>query len=172
MPPVVLGGRRCTEQRDHVVGDVRVAGPYFCAVDQPPAVRFRRLGFGGEQVRTRARLAHADRKAHFAGADARQHVHLHVLGRVLHQDRATLPVGDEVEAHRRIGDPEFLGHHVAFEEIAFAPAVFLWPGHADPALGADAAAELLRMRVAVTGTVRIERTTRHLVGEERAHLVA
>ena len=63
--------------------------------------------------------------------------------RVLDQHRPALAVGDEVQAHRRVGDAEFLGDDVALEEAALAPAVFLGPGHADPALGADLAAELL-----------------------------
>ena len=145
MPAVFLGRRRCAEQAEHVVGDVRVAGPDLGAVDQPAAVGLCRLGLGGEQVGARARLAHADHEAHFAAADARQDVHLDVLGRIFQQDRAALAVGDEVQSHRRVGDAEFLCHHVAFEEAALVPAVFLRPGHADPALGADAPAELLVM---------------------------
>ena len=113
------------------------------AVDQPAAVGLRRLGLRGEQVGARARLAHADREAQFAAADARQNVLLDVLGRVFQQDRPALPVGDEMQPHRRVGDAEFLGDDVAFEEAALMPAVFLRPGHADPAFGADAPAEFL-----------------------------
>ena len=61
----------------------------------------------------------------------------------LRMHRPALPVGDEVQAHRRVGDAELLGDDVALEEAALAAAVFLGPGHADPALGADLAAELL-----------------------------
>ena len=169
---VLLRRRRGAEQGDHVVGDVRVAGPDLGAVDQPAAFRLRRLGLRGEQVGAGVRLAHADREAHLAAADARQDVHLHVLGRVFHQDRAALAVGDEVQAHRRIGDAELLGHHVALEEAALVPAVFLRPGHADPALGADAPAEFLACASRRgPGRVRIERAGRDLVGEERAHLL-
>ena len=50
-------------------------------------------------------------------------------------------------------------------------AVFLRPGHADPALGADAAAECAAVRVAVARPVRIEGAGGDLLGEERAHLV-
>ena len=143
----------------------------FGAVDAPAAVGFGRLGLGGEQVGAGARLAHADDEAHFAAADARQDVHLDVLGRVFEQDRAALAVGDEMQPHRRVGDAEFLGHHVAFEEAALVPAVFLRPGHADPALGADAPAEGAVVRVAVARPVRIEGAGGDLLGEERAHFL-
>ena len=63
---------------------------------------------------------------------------LDVLGRVFEQNRPALAVGDEMQPHRRVGDAEFLGHDVALEEAALVAAVFLRPGHADPALGADA----------------------------------
>jgi hypothetical protein len=66
-----------------------------------------------------------------------------VLGRVFHQDRAALPIGDEMQPHRSVGDAELFGDHVALEEVALVPAIAFRPGHADPAPGADAAAELL-----------------------------
>ena len=138
MAPVLFGWRRGAEQRDHVVGDVRVTGPDLGAVDQPTALGLCRLGFGGEQVGAGARLAHADRKAHLAGADARQDVHLDVLGRVFEENWPALPVGDEMQPHRRVGDAEFLGNDIALQKCALLTAVFLRPGHADPAFGADA----------------------------------
>jgi hypothetical protein len=172
MTAVLLGRGRGAEQADHVVGDVRIAGPDFCAVDQPAAVRLRRFRLRREQVGAGIRLAHADREAHLAAADARQYVHLDVLGRVLHQDRTALAVGDEVQAHRCVGDAELFRHDVTLEEVALVPAISLRPGHADPALGADAAAEFLAVRVAVTGARRIERAGGHFIRQERAHLVA
>ena len=94
-------------------------------------------------------LAHADDEAQFTAADARQNILLDVLGRVFEQDRAALAVGDEVDAHRRVGDAEFFGDHVALQVSALVAAVALRPGHADPALGADAPAEGAVVGVAV-----------------------
>ena len=139
---------------------------------QPAAVGLGRLRLGGEQVRARARLAHADGEAHFAAADARQDVDLDVLGRVFEQDRAALAVGDEMQAHRRVRDAEFLGDHVALEEASLVAAVFLGPSHADPALGADATAELAAMQIAMAWAVRIEGAGRHLLARERRALPA
>ena len=85
------------------------------AVDAPAAVGLGRLGLGREQVGAGTRLAHADDEAQFAAADARQDVFLDVLGRVFQQDRSALPVGDEMKMRRRVGDAEFLGHHIAFQ---------------------------------------------------------
>ena len=169
---VLLGRRRGAEQADHVVGDMRVAGPDLGAGETPAAVHFGRLGLGGEQVGAGAGLAHADDEAQFAAADARQDVLLDVLGRVFEQNRPALPVGDEMQPHRRVGDAEFLGHDVAFEEAALLPAVFLRPGHADPAFGADALAEGGIVRIAVAGTVRIEGAGGDLLGQKRAHFPA
>ena len=172
VPAVFLGGGRRAEQADHVVGVVGVAGPHLGAVDEPAAVGLGGLGAGREQVGARIGLAHADGEAHLAAADARQHVGLHALAAVPDQHRPALPVGDEMQAHRRIGDPEFLGDDVAFQEAALPAAELLGPGHADPALGADLAAELLAVAVIVAGLVRIEGAGRDLLGQERAHLAA
>ena len=169
---VLLGRRRSAEQAEHVVGDVRVAGPDLRAVDLPAAVDLGRLGLGGEQVGAGVRLAHADDEAQFAAADARQNVLLDVFGRVFEQDRSALPVGDEVQAHRRIGDSDFLGDDVALEEIALVAAVFLRPGHADPAFGADALAEFAILGVAVAGPVGHEGAGGDFLGDEGAHLFA
>ncbi len=95
-----------------------------------------------------------------------------MLGRVFEQDRAALPVGDEVQAHRRVGDAEFLGDDITLEKIAFMAAVLFRPGHADPALGADPLAERAIVGVAVAGPIRDEGPGRHLLGDEGAHLGA
>ena len=95
-----------------------------------------------------------------------------MLGRVFQQDRAALPVGDEVQAHRRVGDAEFFRHHITLEEAALVAAVFFRPGHADPAFGADAAAERAIVAVAVPGPVRHEGAGGHFLGEKGAHLGA
>ncbi len=91
--------------------------------------------------------------------------------RVLDQHRAALPVGREMAPDRRVGDAELLGHHVALEEAALVAAIFLGPGHADPAASADAlATELAAVHVLALGIVRIEGAGRHLLGDERAHV--
>ena len=167
-----LVGRRGAEQAEHVIGDMRVAGPDFGAVDLPAAVDLGRLGLGGEQIGAGVRLAHADDEAQFAAADARQDVLLDVLGRVFEQDRAALPVGDEMQAHRRVGHAEFLGDDVTLEKIALVAAVFFRPGHADPAFGADPLAEGAILRVAMTRPVGNEGPGRHFLGDEGAHFLA
>ena len=169
---VLFGGRRGAEQAEHVIGDMGVAGPDLRAVDAPAAVGLGRLGLGGEQVGTGARLAHADDEAQFAAADAGQDVLLDVLGRVFEQDRAALPVGDEVQAHRRVGDAEFFGDDVTLEKIALLAAVFFRPGHADPAFGADPLAERAIVVVAMAGPIRDEGAGGHFLGEKGAHFGA
>ena len=172
MAAVFLGRRRGAEQAEHVVGDVRVAGPDLGAVDLPAAVDLGRLGLGGEQIGAGIRLAHADDEAQFAAADARQNVLLDVFGRVFEQDRPALPVGDEVQAHRRIGDAHFLRDDKTLKETALVAAVFLRPGHADPAFGADALAEFAVLGVAVAGPVGHEGAGRDFLGNEGAHFLA
>ena len=50
---------------------------------------------------------------------------LDVFAAVSKQHRTALPVGDEVQAHRRIRHQELLGRDVAFEEAAPWPPDFL-----------------------------------------------
>ena len=169
---VFLGGRRGAEDRDHVVGDMRRRGPDLGAVDQPAAVGLGGLGLCREQVGAGIRLAHADGKADFAAADARQDVRLDALGGVFQQHRAALPVGDEEAPRRRVGDAHFLGHHVALEERALMAAILLRPGHADPAALADPSGKLLGVGVFAVGLERVEGAGRDLVGEKRAHFLA
>ena len=97
---------------------------------------------------------------------------LDVLGRVFEQDRSALAVGDEMKMRRRVGDAKLFGHDVAFQLAAFMSAIALRPGHADPALGADAAAESAVIGVAMAGLVRIESAGGDFFRQERAHLGA
>src|ERR1035437_2672022 len=138
-----------------------VAGPYLGAIDPPAAVGLCCFCFGSEQVGAGAWLAHADDEAQFAAANAGQDVLLDVLRCVFEQNRAALPVGNKVQAHRGVGDAEFFSDDVTLEKIALTAAVFFWPGHADPALGADALAEFAIVAVAVPGPIRNERAGRH-----------
>ncbi len=72
VPAVFLGRRRGAQQRDHVVGIMRVAGPDLAAVDQPAALGLGRAGRGGEHVGAGIGLRQADAEAEFARGDARQ----------------------------------------------------------------------------------------------------
>ena len=172
VPAIFLGRRRGAEQADHVVGLVRVRGPDLGAVDQVAAVGLGRLGLGGEQIRAGARLAHTDAELNLALDDARQDIGFDLLRTVLDDGRAALPVGGEVDAGRRVGDAKLFGQNIAFEEAALAPAVFLRPGHADPALGRHAFGELPAVGgFAPARIVRIERALGDLLGKEGAGLL-
>ena len=172
VPAVLLGRGRGAEQADQVVRLVRVAGPDLGAVDQPAALGLGGLGAGGEQVGAGVGLAHADGEAHLALADARQDIVLDALAAVPDDHRPALPVGDEVQPHRGVGDAKLLGDDVALQEAALVAAVFLGPGHADPALGADLAAELLAVGAVGAAAMRVEGAGLDLLGEEGAHLLA
>ncbi len=169
---VLLGRRRGAEDRDHVVGDMGRGGPDLGAVDQIAAVGLGRAGLRREQVGAGVRLAHADRETDLAAADARQDVHLDVLGRVFQQHRAALAVGDEEAPRRRVGDAHFLGHHIALEERALVAAMLLRPGHAEPAARADLAGEFRRVGVFAVRLVRVEGAGGDFLGEEGAHFLA
>ena len=138
----------------------------------PAAVGLHGLGFRREQIRARAGLAHADDEAQLAAADARQDVLLDVFGCVFEQNRPALPVGDKMRAHRRVCYAEFLGDDVALEKIALAPAVFLRPCHADPAFGADAAAEGPVVAVTMARPIGYEGAGGDLLGDKGAHVLA
>src|SRR5271170_8524202 len=125
---------------------VRAAGPDLAPVNQPAAVGLGRAGRGGEHVGAGIRLAQTDAKAQFAGSNLRQDLLPDLLLAVAQDDRTALAVGGRMGAGRRVRRQHLLGHHIAFELRALVPAVFLGPGHADPALGADFAAELARER--------------------------
>src|SRR6516162_4969065 len=73
--------------------------------------------------------------------------------------------------NRRIGDAKFFGHHVTLKEAALVPAIFFWPGHTDPALGADTFAEGAVVRIAMPWPVRIKGAFGNFLGEKCAHLL-
>src|SRR5262245_16704413 len=149
-----------------------VAGPHLGTVNEPAALGLACPRRSGKQIGTRSGLAHADGKAHFAAADAWQHVLLDALVGVLEKHGAALAVGDEVEPHRRIGNPEFLGDDVTLQEAAFMPPVALWPGHADPALGPDLATKAGAEAVIVARLLWIVAAGGDFLGEKGAHLLA
>ncbi|MGY2914950.1 hypothetical protein ACVWYP_000580 [Bradyrhizobium sp. USDA 3262] len=128
--------------------------------------------FRREQVGAGVRLAHSDGEADLAAADPRQDVHLDVLGGVFQQHRPALAVGDEEAPGRRVRHPHLLSDHIALEERTFLAAIFLRPGHAEPALGADAAGEFRRVIVLAVRRVGIESAGGDFLGEEGAHLLA
>ena len=167
---VGFGRRRGAEQADHVVGAVRVAGPYL-APGQRPAPARRRFGAGlrREQVGARFGLAHADAERAFPARDARQYRALRLLVGVAQQHRAGLPIGDEMRLRRRVGGQHFLADDMAFEETALPPAVTPGPRHADPAARADAPAELAVERAAPG---RVDGPRGDFPGQKRAHFGA
>src|SRR6185437_3820576 len=63
-----------------------------------------------------------------------------------------------------------LDHDIAFEVAALLPAVFLRPGHADPALGADLAGK--GGGIVVAAALRAERAGVDLLPQESANLLA
>ena len=94
-----------------------------------------------------------------------------MLGRVFEQDRAALPVGDEMQAHRRVGDAEFLGDHVAFQEVRSCPPYFF--GQVMP-IQPLAPTRRLKSRLCESPwprPMRIEGAGGDLLGQERAHLL-
>ena len=92
-----------------------------------------------------------------------------LLGAVANDGRPALAIGGEVDARRRIGDAEFFGQHVALEEAALAAAIFLRPGHADPAFRRDTLGEFLGVRafLAASRVIRVERAFGDLFSQER-----
>ena len=93
---VVRSRGRGAKQADHVIGVMGTAGPDLAPIDAPAIACALGPGLGGEQVRARIRLAHADAKRAVAGDDAGQNVLFDVLGGVAEQDRPALPIGDEM----------------------------------------------------------------------------
>ena len=55
---------------------------------------------------------------------------------------------------------------------AFMSAIPLWPRHPDPTLGADAAAEIAALRIAMSRMVRIESAGGNLLRQKRAYVGA
>src|SRR5580704_13884417 len=149
---------------------MRRRGPDLGAVDEIAAIGLGRARFRREQIGAGVRLAHADGKADLAAADARQDVHLDVLGRIFEQDRAALAVGDEEAAGRRVGDAHFFRHDVAFQERALVAAILLRPGHADPAALTDLARERRHVGVLAVRLERRESAGGDFLREEGAYL--
>src|SRR5205085_397506 len=111
-------------------------------------------------------------ETYFAATDARQDVHLDVLGRVFQKHRAALAVGDEEAPRRRVRDAHFLGHDITLEERALVAAIFLRPGHAEPAARADFAGKFRHVGVFAVRLVRIEGAGGDFFREESAHFLA
>src|SRR5438093_3164749 len=159
------------EQRDRVIGQVRVRRPHLGAVDEIAAVRLRGARADRREVRARVGLAHADGERQLAAHDARQDLLPLRLRAEAQQQRPALPVGHPVGAHRRAGGQQLLHHHVALEERALVAAVRLGPRHADPAARAHATREL-----AVEPAPRLRALDRRgaaeFLAEELAHLRA
>src|SRR5206468_11757846 len=159
------------EERDRVVGQMRVRGPHLGAVDEVAAV-----GPGGaradrREVGARVGLAHADGERQLAAHDGRQDLLALRLRAEAQEQRAALPVRHPVRAHRRAGGQHLLHHDVALEERALVAAILLGPRHADPTARAHAARELAIEPA--PGLRALDRCrAAELLAEEVAHLGA
>src|SRR5215472_7778853 len=145
-----------------------IAGPDLAPVDEPAAVGLCRARRGGEHVRARIRLAEADAEAQFPPRDLRQDLLFYLLLAVAQDHRPALPVGGRVGAGRRPRRQHLFDDDVALEMRALVAAVFLGPGHADPALGADLAAEFARKRP--LAAIRREGARLDLLAQKGANL--
>ena len=140
---VALFRRSGAAEQDHVLGSVGEAGPDLGAVDDIAAPDFRGLGLDRCEIGPNIRLAHADGEIRLPGGDAGQQGLALFLGPDAQDQRAGLAVGDPVQRDGRAGGEHFFQHHIAFQSGALVTAVFLRPGHTDPAFGAHRAAEIL-----------------------------
>ena len=74
-----------------------------------------------------------------------------------------------MRSDRGAGRQQFLGHDIAFEHAALAPATALGPGHPDPAAGAEPPAER-RRPMAAEIAVRDPQASGELLSDELADL--
>ena len=171
--PLVLLVRhhRGAEERDRVVGEVRVGGPHLGAVHAVAAVDGRRPRADGGEVGARVGLAHADGEGQLAPRDGGHEALALRLGAEAEQQRTALPVGDPVGADGRAGRQQLLQHHVPLEERPLVAAVLLGPRHADPAPGAQLAAEG-GIEPAPRPGLMVRRLAADGLAEELAHLGA
>src|SRR5499425_2220458 len=142
-PLVLLVGHHLgTEERDGVVGEMRVARPDLGAVDA--VAPFHSLGAGadGGEVRARVRLAHADGEGELAPGDAGEEALALLLGAEAQEERAALPVGDPVGGGGGARGQRLLEDYVALQRRPLVAAVLLRPRHADEARLAELAREL------------------------------
>src|SRR5262249_55416564 len=128
-----------------------------------------RAGADRREVGPRIRLAHADAEKDLALRNARQKGEALLLGAKAQQQGRALPVGDPMRPDRRARGQQLLGHDIAFEHAALAAAIALGPGHADPAAGAEPAAELGRPMAAEIA-VRDPEASGEFAGDEVANL--
>src|SRR5690242_9210188 len=142
---VLVADRAGAAQRDHEMRLVRAAGPDLAAGDGEAALDCDGLGADRGEVRAAVGLAHADAEIALALDDARQHRLTLLLAAEAQDERPALAVGHPMRADRRARRQQLLGDDVALEEAPLLPAIFLGPGHADPAALAEAATELRRM---------------------------
>src|SRR5207237_3717761 len=104
-------------------------------------------------------------------ADARHDRPLSRLLAVAQDHGAALPIGCRIGAGRRAMRQHFLDDDIAFEVRALVAAVFFWPRHADPALGADLAGKGFGNRERRPLAVGRERAGLDLLAQEGAHLL-
>ena len=128
---------------------MRVRRPQLAAVDAKTAVDLHCARARPRKVGAGIRLAHADAERQVAACDPREEVILLLVGAIAQDVRAALAIGGPMEADGCAGGEHLLDQHVAFERGAFVAAVFLGPGHADPAALGHLAGERLVVVAAV-----------------------
>jgi hypothetical protein len=138
--PILLVERARAHQRDHQLALPGVAGPDLLAVDAPATIRqLLRASAHRRQVRSRARLRHADATKNLAARHARQ-IFLALLFRaVTQQVRSRLAIRDPMRTNRRAGREQLFEQHITFERAAFVATITLRPHHADPATSTELA---------------------------------
>ena len=112
-----------------------LGGPDLLAVDAPAVGGLLRPRADRGQVGARIGLAHADAEIAFAARDGGDVFPALLFRAELQQQGAALPVGHPMGGNGGTGGQHFLQHHVALQKTFPATAVFLGPGHADPATG-------------------------------------
>jgi len=99
--------------------------------------------------------------------NARQHVHLHVLGHNFIRIGPLCRSATKCRPHRCVGDAEFLGDDVALEKMRSRPPYFSARScRSNP--WRDAAGKFLAVRIAVAGTRRVEGAGARFPRQERA----
>ena len=165
----VLAARAGAHEQDHHVAAMRVAGPDLGALDLPAAFHLARARPDRGQVRARIGLAHADAEIAFAARDPRQVGALLLFSAEAQDGRTGLAVSDPMRARRCARRQHLLGEDIALERRAALAAIVLGPGHADPAVRADGAAEVGR-ESAPSLEARREAAAGALLGEKAAQL--
>ena len=113
---------------------VCIACPDLAAIEYPATVSFNRCRADRGEVRTTVRFTHTDGEETFSRDNLWQELLFLLFCAELEHQWSTLSISNPVTAHRCTCGQQFFSDHIALKEAATTAAVFLWPGHADPAL--------------------------------------